>query len=327
MAMPAAAAPAKFTDRNEYDLVLTIRAEAAPQKRLVLLDQWKAKYPKTELLQVRQELYFSAYQSLGDNVHMLSVAREMVTSGGDNLVGLYWTTLLVPESKEVSPDLLGAGEKAANQLLAGLDKYFGPAAKPAATTPEDWKKRRTEVELLAHRALGWIQWQRADYPGAEAEFAKCLEIDPTAAEISAWYGTVLALDRKPGNQAAALWHLARAASYRDAGALPEGQRRQMNGLLERLYTTYHGDDTGLDQLKDCRRRSPPSLPPISPWNRHPRRAAQAGRGIEPHQPATGSVDSHAPQAGIARGRRLLRHTQEHAAAQTEGHAAARHAYQ
>jgi len=75
MAMPAAAAPAKFTDRNEYDLVLTIRAEAATQKRLVLLDQWKAKYPKTELLQVRQELYFSAYQSLGDNVHMLSVAR------------------------------------------------------------------------------------------------------------------------------------------------------------------------------------------------------------------------------------------------------------
>jgi hypothetical protein len=43
------AAAAKWTDRNEYDLVLNIRAEAAPQKRLALLDQWKAKYPKTEL--------------------------------------------------------------------------------------------------------------------------------------------------------------------------------------------------------------------------------------------------------------------------------------
>ena len=49
-AASAAPAPAKWTDRNEYDLVLTIRAEAAPQKRLALLDQWKAKYPKTELL-------------------------------------------------------------------------------------------------------------------------------------------------------------------------------------------------------------------------------------------------------------------------------------
>ena len=249
MAPPAGADPAKFTDRSEYDMVLTIRAEAVPQKRLVLLDQWKAKYPKTELLQVRRELYFSAYQSLGDNVQMLSVAREMVAAGGDNLVGLYWTTLLVPESKEVSPDLLGAGEQAARQLLAGLDKYFGAAARPAATTPEAWKKRRTEVELLAHRALGWIQWQRADYPGAEAEFAKYLSLDPNGAEISAWYGTVLALDRQPGTQAPALWHLARAASYRGAGALPDGQRRHLNGVLERLYTTYHGDSTGLDELR------------------------------------------------------------------------------
>ena len=249
MAATSLAAPAKWTDRNEYDLVLTIRAEAASQKRLALLDQWKAKYPKTELLQVRQELYFSAYQSLGDSAHMLSVAREMVAGGADNLVGMYWVTLLVPESKEVNPDLLGAGETAAKQLLAGLDKYFGAAAKPAATTPEDWTKRRTEVELLAHRALGWIQWQRSDYPAAEAEFAKALEISPNAAEISAWYGTVLALDRQIGNQPLALWHLARAASYRDAGALPDGQRRNFGNLLERLYTNFHGDTTGLDQLK------------------------------------------------------------------------------
>ena len=173
----------------------------------------------------------------------------MVAAGGDNLVGLYWTTLLVPESQAAAPDLLEAGEKAARQLLAGLDKYFGAAAKPAATTPEAWKQRRTEVELLAHRALGWIQWQRSDYTGAEGEFTKYLAIDPNGAEISAWYGTVLALDKQPGNQVPALWQLARAASYRGSGALPDGQRRQLNGVLERLYTTYHGDDTGLDQLR------------------------------------------------------------------------------
>ena len=110
---PRVGAAAKWTDRDEYDLVLNIRAEAAPQKRLALLDQWKAKYPKTELQQVRQELYLAAYQSLGDSPRMLAVAREMIAGGADNLVGLYWYTLLVPEAKEVSPDLLGAGEKAA----------------------------------------------------------------------------------------------------------------------------------------------------------------------------------------------------------------------
>jgi hypothetical protein len=234
---PALAA-GKWTDRNEYDLVLTIRAEAAPRKRLALLDQWKAKYPKTELQEVRQELYLSAWQSLGDSPRMLAVAREMISGSADNLVGLYWYTLLVPEAKEVTPDLLAAGEKAARQLLAGLDKL-----------PVSGQKRRAEVEFLAYRALGWIQWQRADYPAAEAEFSKCLQQDPNRAEISAWMGTVMVLDKQPGNQVPALWHLARAASYRDTGALPDGQRRQLTPVLERLYTTWHGESAGLDQLR------------------------------------------------------------------------------
>jgi hypothetical protein len=221
--------------------VLNIRGEAAPQKRLALLDQWKAKYPKTELQQDRLELYLAAYQSLGDGARMLAVAREMIAGAADNLVGLYWFTLLVPEAKEASPDLLAAGEKASRQLLAG--------SKPAAIDPAAWQKRRGEVEFLAHRTLSWIAWQRNDYAAAEAAFAECLKLDPNSAEISAWFGTVLALDRQPANQVPALWHLARAASYRGPGGLPDVQRRQMGPVLERLYTTYHGETAGLDQLR------------------------------------------------------------------------------
>ena len=245
----AGAAPAKWTDRSEYDLVLTIRAEAAPQKRLALLDQWKAKYPKTELQQVRQELYLSAWQSLGDSPRMLAVAREMISGGADTLVGLYWCALLVPEAKEVSADLLDAGDKAARQLLAGLDAYFAAAAKPEGTPPEVWPKRRSEAEFLAHRALGWIKWQRADYQAAEAEFNTCLKQDPNRAEISAWLGAVLVMDKRSADQVPALWQLARAASYRGGGALPDAQRRQVGPVLERLYTAYHGETTGLDQLR------------------------------------------------------------------------------
>jgi hypothetical protein len=180
---------------------------------------------------------------------MLAVAGEMISGGADNLVGLYWYTLLVPEAKEVSADLLDAGEKAARQLLAGLDTYFAPAAKPEGTAPEVWPKRRSESEFLAHRTLGWIRWQRADYPAAEAEFNTCLKQDPNRAEISAWLGAVLILDRQPASQVPSLWHLARAASYRGGGALPDAQRRQLGPVLERLYTAYHGETAGLDQLR------------------------------------------------------------------------------
>ncbi len=231
------ASAANWADRKEYDLVLSIRAEASPQKRLGLLDQWKSQYPTSEFQQVRQELYLSTYQALGDSPHTLSVAGEMLAAQPDSPVGAYWFTLLLPEESAASPEQLASGEKASRQLLAG--------PKPAGG-----------VELMAHRTIGWIHWQRSEYTQAEEEFEKCLQLDPTAAEISAWLGTVLATEQQPDKRVPALWQLARASAYQDAGALPDGLRRQFDAVLERLYTSYHGDTGGLDRLRSAAAAAP-----------------------------------------------------------------------
>jgi tetratricopeptide (TPR) repeat protein len=231
------ATAANWTDRKEYDLVLNIRAETSPQKRLASLDQWKSSYPTSGFQQVRLELYLSTYQALGDSPHTLSVAGEMLAAQPDSPVGAYWFTLLLPEEKAASPEQLALGEKASRQLLAG--------PKPAGG-----------VESMAHRTLGWIHWQRSEFTQAEEDFAKCLQLDPTAAEISAWLGTVLAAEQQPDKRVPALWQLARAAAYQDSGALADGLRRQFGDVLERLYASYHGDTGGLDQLRSAAAAAP-----------------------------------------------------------------------
>jgi hypothetical protein len=231
------ASAADWADRKEYDLVLNIRAEASPQRRLGLLDQWKTQYPASQFQQVRRELYLAAYQSLGDSPNTWKIAGEMLSAQADNLVGAYWFALLLPEQKSPAPAQLALAEKAGNLLLAGPKSQAG-------------------VELLAHRTLGWVHWQREEYGPAEEEFQKCLQVDPSAARISAWLGTVLALEQQPEKRVPALWQLARAAAYRDAGALPDGQQRQFAAVLERLYTSYHGDTGGLDQLRAAAAASP-----------------------------------------------------------------------
>lgn len=224
-----AAFGAGWTDRSEYDLVLTIRAEATPQKKLALLDQWKTKYPQSDMRQVRRELYLSAYQELSDSAHVLEVAKEMMADQPANPVGAYWCALLVPGARNATPELWTLGEKASRQLLA---------AKADATT-----------ELLAHRALAWIQWQRADFAGAEPEFQAYLAKNPKSAEMTAWYGMMLASQKQPEKMPLALWQLARASSLKEDQPLPEVSRRQVNDLVERLYTSYHGASDGLDQLR------------------------------------------------------------------------------
>ena len=229
--------PAAWTDRGEYDLVLTIRAEATAQTQVTLLDQWKAKYPQSPLRQIRRELYLSAYQSMGDSERMLATAREMLTDQPDNPLGAYWCAVLLPGAKDASPDLWNTGEKAARQLLTG------------APESGEWQKQKGSVELLARRALAWIQWQRGDYGAAETEFTAYLQKDPANAEISAWYGMALAAQKKPEKVVPALWQLARAGSLNGPGALPEVSKRQTAALAERVYISYHGDTEGLEQLR------------------------------------------------------------------------------
>ena len=241
------AAAGTWTDRNEYDLVLTLRSESIPQKRIELLDEWKAKYPKTELRQQRRELYLSAYQALNDEGQMFGIAGEMLSDQPDNPVGLYWYTILLPEEKSTTPELLQRGEKAATALLSNLNAYFAPTKKPVAIQDDAWQKQKTQAELLSHRTLGWIAWQRGNYAAAEQEFANVLQRDPKNAEISAWLGIVSGL--QPDKRSSELWYLARATALRQDGALPEETRRRLHALLENIYVTYHGDTDGLDQLR------------------------------------------------------------------------------
>jgi hypothetical protein len=224
------ASAANWTDRKEYDLVLSIRAESSPQKRVALLDEWKTKYPKSEYQEIRRELYFAAYQAMDDSANMCAMAGEMLAAQPDNKMGAYWFALLLPEQKKPSQDQLALGEKSAALLIG--------------------EKSQAGAEWTAHRVLGWVHWRRGENALAEEEFRKCLELNPNAVQISAWLGTLMGLEQKPEMRVPALWQLARAAGYHGNGALPDVQQRQIANVLERLYISYHGDTSGLDQLRN-----------------------------------------------------------------------------
>jgi hypothetical protein len=245
---PMVVAAADWTDRKEYDLVLTIRSESSPEKRLALLDTWSKSYPQTALAQARQELYLSTYESQGDRQHMFSIARQMLTTQPNNPVGLYWLTVLAPQQPNANSEIFDAGDKAAHQLMASAKEYFAADKKPPAVSDADWQKQKTSVEVLAQRTEGWANWQRGNFSAAIDDFSACLKKDPGNAEISSWLGIVSSLDTPP-KQPQALWHLARATGKEAATPLPEEQRRQVNTMLETVYVSYHGSPEGLDQLR------------------------------------------------------------------------------
>ena len=232
-----------WTDRGEYDLALTIRGEAAPDRRIALLDLWKQKYPQSALAQYRREMYLAAYQATNSWPGMLAVAREILAEQPANFVGLYWVTVLTPGVPDPDAAALQAGEAAARQLLGASAKFLKANAPAGAPTQEQ------ELAFSAHRTLGWIAWQRAAFDAAEQEFTACLCQNPGSAEISSWYGTVLALQKQPEKFALALWHWAHAAAVQGDSALGRNPRREIETLLQEMYTGYHGGSDGLAEVR------------------------------------------------------------------------------
>ncbi|MFN9456757.1 MAG: hypothetical protein ACK6D7_05160, partial [Acidobacteriota bacterium] len=45
-----------WADRAEYDLALTVRSESSPLARLVLLDEWKQRYPRSQAQRLARDL-------------------------------------------------------------------------------------------------------------------------------------------------------------------------------------------------------------------------------------------------------------------------------
>jgi tetratricopeptide (TPR) repeat protein len=239
----------KVKDQGEYDLYTAVTKETDPNKKLALLNTWKEKYPDSDFKKDRLAFILATYQQLNQAAKMIDTAKEILAIDPKDITALYWIAFLSPTLANTSADALDTAEKAANGLLA--------AEKPATVkSDEEWTKAKAQTDAIATSTLGWVGMQRKNWDVAEQNFRKSLTINPGAAQVSYWLGTTLVSEKKPEKQSEALFHFARAAAFDGPGALnPEG-RKKIDEYLTKVYTSFHGDTTGLAELKAAAKASP-----------------------------------------------------------------------
>lgn len=218
----------KVKDQAEFDLYSSIQKEADATKKLVLLDQWTEKYADTEFKQERNLFYAQTYAGL-------AAQGQLPTA---------------------TPEQLAAADKASHMLIDKADTFFSPEMKMSNLTDDQWKAAKTAVVLQANQSLAAIAISKKDYPAAEAQYRKMLESNPNDAATSYLLGTAISKQKRTPE---ALYQFARASVLTGPGALaPDGQK-QTDAYLKKAYAGYHGDVTGLDDLKALAAKS--ALPP------------------------------------------------------------------
>lgn len=260
-AQPAAGQP-NWKDRAEYDLVESITKETDHNKRIALLNQWKEKYPATDFKKLRAQIYMQSYQGLGQAANVLAAAKDILTEDPKDMQALSTIAYYTPALNNQAPDALATGEKAARGVVENLETFYATDKKPANVTPEQWTKAKGEAGAMAYKTLGWIEMVRKNAAPAQENFVKSLEMNPAQGDVSYWLGQTIMGERNVEKYPTGLWHIARAAAYDGPGALPPAGRKPVDDYLTKAYSGYHGDTTGLDQVKQQAKAS--ALPP-SGW--------------------------------------------------------------
>jgi hypothetical protein len=194
---------------------------------------------------------------------MLTTAKEILADDPKDFTAMYWISTIVPTLPNAAtnaeyPDL---ADKAAKGLLQNLDTQFAAEKRPATTPEDQWKKARTDVEAGAYKTAGWSAMVKKNTAGAKENFTKTLQINPAAGEVSYWLGLTIVGEKNPETYPVGLYHIARAAAYDGPGALAPAGRLQVNDYLTKAYSGFHGDNSGLDQLKAQAKANP--LPPAN----------------------------------------------------------------
>lgn len=248
----------EWKDRSEYDLCESVTKSSDPNTWLASLAKWTQQYPQTDFADVRRKLYLETYRALDRPRESFNAALEVLKDNPNDLVALSvivkYVYPLVPFgtpqlSAQQTADL-DVAEKTSRQILSSVDTIYSKDNRPSTMTDAQAEQAKLGLKVFAQKTLGYIELARKDYPKAQTDLAKALEMDPSQGQVSFWLGTaVLAQNKtKPELQPLALYDFARAAAYDGPGGLPAADRKQLQDYLNKVYTQYHGSTEGLDKL-------------------------------------------------------------------------------
>jgi hypothetical protein len=233
----------QWKDRGEYDLVQSIQKETDANKRLALLNQWKEKYAQTDFGKLRLGMYLQTYQGLNQIPNLIATANELVAMDPKDVQTLSALLVLGFQLNNTTPEMLAFMEKTAQSLIANIDN------KPASVTEDQWKTQKNQTLALGHRGMGWVNQQRKNQPAMKEAYTKSLELNSAQGDLSYALGQSIIGEKDEKTYPIGLFHVARAAVYDGPGALPANDRANVDKYLAKAYAGFHGDPTGLDQVK------------------------------------------------------------------------------
>lgn len=203
---PAAKKQPAPKTKEEYDDYQKFWGAQDPDEKIKLAEGFLQKYPDSELKPFAYRKEMEAYQQKNDFDKMREFGEKVLEADPNDAISLILLASAIPErTKETDLDKeqkLNTAEDYGKRALAAIDKLEKPSPQ---MTDQDWDKARNEARANAYAALGLVNLQRKQYPGAEESFRKATQLQSQPDPIVWWrLGLSLELQKKYDDALAAL---------------------------------------------------------------------------------------------------------------------------
>jgi len=239
-----AGAPGKkvILDQAEYNAFMAATKTEDPKERAEGFESFAQKYPKSVVVTDALEEALAAWQTVGDSVKVLEVAKEILTADQGNVRAL----AIVVALDRVSA---AQGDSAALDELC-LDSTGGMRVismwqKPEGMPDADFAKLRKQMDIIFTGAAGYCALQQRNFSQARDWYSRVLQADP--ADLQDMYQMAIADLEMTPIDANGFWYCAHAI-YLAQNSSNAGAASGMESYCKPKYVTYHGSDKGWDSV-------------------------------------------------------------------------------
>lgn len=240
-------------DPAEYNTYQNAFTQKDPHAKAAALESFLQAYPQSVVKSAVLDTLIDIYQGLGDADKTLSAATRLVQVDPNNMKAIFWSVVIKKSqcAKTVNPKTGLTSDPQTCDDAALLAQKGLTVPKPAATSPDDWKKLTAGTYPTFHSAIALDDVvSKKDTKAGISEYRTELMLIPPAQTQSGpglqdtfqLAGCYTKPDAKDLVQA--VWFYARTWNFVDPRNKPSIEK-----LIEYYYTQYHGNLDGLDAVK------------------------------------------------------------------------------
>lgn len=237
-----AAAKKVIHDQAEYSAFVAATNTQDPKERAEALESFAQHYPRSVVANDALEEAMGDWQTVGDSVKVLEIAKELLAADQGNVRALAIVVALDRVSAaQGDPTAL---DELCRDSTVGM-RETSTWKRPSGVADADFAKLKKQMDVIFNGGAGYCALEQKNYAQARDWLLKVYQLDGSNLQ-NVFQLAIANLEMTPID-ADGFWYCAKAIALAKISSIADAAQG-MEGYCKPRYVAFHGNDQGWDSI-------------------------------------------------------------------------------